>query len=543
MLGCWETAKIGMVRWGLVQKVAWLSAAAVILAGCGDDSPPDDRFEGPVPACEVELGERADGSDFEPVRASSAPEYWKPGPYAVWNTSPSRACAMDPRIDRVGDQEDVAIYITYPAASEPTITGEGDVAPGRWPLVVFAHANNDTKCGIYRRYYSLHDHWASWGFVVAAVDGIHTNCKPGNRQNIEDRIAGQLAAVDKLAELDADESSRFYGRIDTDRVVFAGHSRGGGASLIAAQRHGQALGVIDLQGIDLTAFGFGSETIEGFPVLGLTAGEDVDLHYPIVEPTEDQLGAAYAWININGGIHAHTADTVPIEPDDEPLISRAQQHDITEFFTTAFLARYLGVEGISDGPDPAADPILFSRRGAAEVAAEISEQGVFHRWRSEADAEWIDRFDGADPDTNLTGGANSCVSLDRCEEVPTYRPDSSNPGATYAKAMSRLLEAHDSGTFRAEFDTALEVAAGSSLQGRIKGPDEASVADFVVVAELDDGTTHRFGGADFVGPIPLSNRFTQLVVPTDDFADRSLAAVEFEVSNGAIFVDDLRLVK
>src|SRR5690606_196731 len=96
--------------------------------------------------------------------------------------------------------------------------------------------------------------------------------------------------------------------------------------------------VIDLQGIDLTAFGFGSAPLlPETPVLGITAGNDVDLDYPHVEPTEDQLAGPYTWIDIVGAIHAHTADTVPIEPDDEPTITRTAQHNVTDFFSTAFL--------------------------------------------------------------------------------------------------------------------------------------------------------------------------------------------------------------
>lgn len=525
------------------------------LCGCGDQIHPDDRYGGPVAVCEVELSsEQPSADDLEPARASSAPDYWKPGPYAAWNTSPGLACPGDPVIERVGEQRDVALYVTYPAASRPTYTGRGDVAPGRWPVIVFAHANNDTQCEIYRRYYSLHDHWASWGFVVASVDGTHTNCEPGSKNNIEDRVAGQLAALDKLAALDAHPDSRFFGRLDLDRVVFAGHSRGGGSSLVAAKQHGRAEAVIDLQGIDLTSFGFGSQTLPDFPVLGMTAGRDVDLDYPLVEPTEDQLGGPYTWVNINGGIHAYSADTVPIEPDDTPRITRSQQHDITEYYSTAFLARWVGVaDGRAGGgfePRPAADAIVHSHGGAETVGAEISERGVYSRWRSEADMEaetvWIDRFDGSTPAQNLTGGRNTSSGLTRSEEVATYQPDKPNPHPIYRKAISRLLVAEDTGHFRLELTGGVELSAGATLQARVKGPDEGEVADFAVVVELADGTTERFDGGEHIGPETLDNRFVQLVVPVGRLAgssDESMVAVEVELSDGALFVDDLRVVR
>jgi hypothetical protein len=300
-----------------------------------------------------------------------------------------------------------------------------------------------------------------------------------------------------------------------------------------------------LQGIDLTSFGFGAQTLPDFPVLGVTAGEDVDLNYPYAEPTEDQLGGPYTWLNINGGIHAYTADTVPIEPDDEPLIERAQQHDITEYYSTAFLARRVGV---GDGrapaafvPDETADAVLASHEGARAVDRDISELGVYTRWRTDDAAIWLDHFDGASPGSNLTGGQNIAQGFARSQEVATYRPNSS-PGGMYAKARSLLLEAHGTATYRLELDEVV-APAEASLQARVKGPDTGPVAEFSVIVELADGTRQRFEGTEHVGPEPLANRFSQLVVQGEAFAGASIAAVEFEVRDGALFVDDLRLVE
>src|SRR5690606_2000975 len=110
------------------------------------------------------------------------------------------------------------------------------------------------------------------------------------------------------------------------------------------------------------SFGLGEPALN-FPLLGVTAGRDVDLHYPYVEPTEDQSTGPYIWVNINGAIHANTADTVPLEPDDTPKITRRQQHSITQFYSTAFLYYYVGVT--TDMPlTSLAKDILFSPKGA-----------------------------------------------------------------------------------------------------------------------------------------------------------------------------------
>ena len=516
------------------------------LAGCGPDYPErGERYEGPIDPCDVEVATGA--SSTEPGQTDrNAPgiEYWKDGPYDVWNTSPLDECNDDPTIDAVGEQRDVAMYITYPTTSAPTVSGEGDVAPGAWPVIVFAHANNDSKCNIYRDYWSLHDHWASWGFVVVSVDGTYTNCQPGSRQNIVDRKDGQLAALDALADLNQSSDSRFTGRIDLDRVVFAGHSRGGGSSLLAAREHGDALGVIDIQGIDLTAFGFGDDPIVGFPVVGFTAGQDVDLNYPIVEPTEDQIDGVYTWVNITGGIHAYTADAVPIEPDDEPFIPRPRQHDITEYYSTAFLARFVGV-GSGAYPTDESEQVLYSHHAARQVDEHISPLAVQQRWRSPTSAVLIDAFDGVDPQINALGRANRSESLRTSDETWTYRPDAEDPGWVYRKAVSRRLVADMPGEFVLEIGGDVAMAPGDSLQARVKGPDSGAPAAFDVRVELADGTEATVEGGQHIGPELLSNRFTQLVVDAEELglsSETQVDRVVFEVRSGTLFVDDVRVV-
>lgn len=541
-------------------------------SGCVDTPvDPADRYRGPTHPCDVVYDgshEPFDGTGLaedreDPFAGDGPPKFWLPGPYPAWNTSPHSDCRADPTIPTIGvetienedgtttevSHDDVRMYITYPAMSAPTVSGDGRVAEGRFPVVLFAHANNDRTCNIYRGYYSLHDHWASWGFIVVAIDGTNLNCKRGTRQNVELRSMGQLAAIDALRALDEDPESLFFERIDTDRVVFAGHSRGGGASLLSQQAHPGSLGVIDLQGVDVTAFGFGAAKLGDFPVLGMTAGEDVDLNYPHVEPTEDQLGGPYTWVNINGGIHAHTADSAPIEPDDVPLIGRKQQHDVTELFSTAFLARVAGVPAAYGEPhsvQPGADDVLFSHEGARVVDAEIARLGVFTRWRSDAPALWVDDFDspiqGNSENENLLGGSAVSEGLTRSEEVATYKPDDSPLGGAYGKAYSRLLVGP--GTFTTELGPAesrVRVPEGSTLAFRMKGPDDGAAAALRVEL-VGSGAPVDVG--PFMGPEPISNRMLQVEIPAAELGGVDGAqAVRFHVGSGQIFIDDLRFVE
>lgn len=554
-------------------RVAWAIAVCVVCVGCPDNPPdPTTRYAGSLDPCSVTYDGDAPGVELRdlPVDDDGVPKLWEPGPYPTWNTAPDSWCRWSPTIDFVGTEQveqpdgevvdvehrNVAMYMTYPARSEPTITGDGRVADGEFPVVVFAHANHDRRCDIHEGYWSLHDHWASWGFVVAAVDGTALNCSPGTRQNIRLRSQGQLAALDALRDLNENPDSPFAGHLDLDRIIFAGHSRGGGAALLSQRAYPQSLGVIDLQGIDLTAFGFGRAPLPDVPVLGMTAGHDVDLNFPVVEPTEDQLSGEYTWVNINGGIHAYTADGSPLEFDDHPGIGREQQHDIIELYTTALLGRLAGLPVRGDDYRtflPVTWDTLYSTRGARTVVSSISPTGVFQRWREDTRAVWIDDFDSPiddqDPQTNLRGGENRSRGLQRSEEVATYRPDETPGAGPFSKAWSRLLAADSPGTFTAFLaadEAPVDVIVTPELMFRVRGPDqgERAVTSVELVTKSGNATVAL---ADHRGPVELENRFAQVVIEPEawggDVDLERVVAVRLHVEGGALFVDDLRFTE
>ncbi|MEL6177582.1 MAG: hypothetical protein AAFS10_01455, partial [Myxococcota bacterium] len=492
--------------------------------------------------------------------ADELPEYWKRGPYPTWNTEPVEGeasnCPQNPLMPELQGDSDIELFISYPAESEPTVTGSGNVAPGRWPVIVYAHANNDWACDINERYRSLHDHWASWGYVVVAVDMTELNCQLGYPENFEQRTERQIAAVETLEALDNDPNSRFYGRLDLSKLVMAGHSRGGFSSIRSLYSFDKTQAVITLQGVSIMAWGLGVDPVPAVPVLGMTAELDRDLEYPSVETTEDRLTGPYTWVDITGGIHAYTADTAPIEADDEPKISQQRQHDITEWYTTAFLARHIGV---GDGqmpstitPDLRAEAIVHGPQGARQVFESISPLGVQARWSRHRQSTWVDDFNSAfegDPlFVNDLGGENLGQALASWEEVPTYAPDEPDADIFFLRSVSMRLVAPETGNgrFRMELSpdgemASVEVGPGQSLQARIKGPDEGPMATFTVEIEGESGTA-RVSGADGVGASALSNRFTQLEIPLGPLGvGTTLRAVTFEVEGGTLFVDDVRI--
>lgn len=487
------------------------------------------------------------------VDAALKSQYWRPGPYYTWNTSPGAQCNKNPTTISESVSPDTALMITYPSKQNPLVTGYGDIADGPWPVIIFSHANNDTVCSIFERYNTLHQHWASWGYVVVSVDDTRYNCNPGTTQNIRDRSNTQLAALTSLMAWHEDEQSLFHQKLDTSNVIFAGHSRGGGASIVSWKDAPTNIkGIIDLQGVDTTSFGFGTFDID-VPVLGITASKDVDLNYPYVEPTEDQITAPYSWVTIFGGIHAYTADSVPIESDDEPGISQRQQHDITNYYTTAFLKHFIGLGDGSSSPSISpedASTILFSHDGAGIIKREVSEQSVAVRWnRFKSNSVNIDHFEGprsdGDASLNLLGGQNSSMDLSIDKEVPTYEPDVTNPSRQYAKAYSRMLVAKNQpGTFTMTLGQApMMFESGTTFQARIKGPDNGTLPDFDVVFMTGDGEI-IVPGDQVIGPISITNRFVQLVIDLNahQLENIDISSVGIVLRDGTLFMDDPRFV-
>ncbi len=516
----------------------WFVLVFVVVFACSDDADPIREYEGDVDPCDVTF---ESGTEADPVKWPAVGQYEQPGGYAVWNTAPKAECRNNPTVS-VGELVGKELYITYPSASTPTVSGNGRVADGKFPVIVFAHANNDRVCNIFERYFTIQEHWASYGFIVISIDGTDTNCKPGNTENLQLRSDAQLAGLDEIRRLNDDPNSVFYQHVDTEKFLFAGHSRGGGSSLVSARNTPGVSGVIDLQGVDLSAFGFGSAVLPDFPVIGLTAGLDVDLNYPHCEPTEDMLGGIYTWVNINGGVHANTADTAPLEPDDTPEISKEEQHQVIGFFTAAFLHQVVGLN--NDWPAQTSRDVLFSHTGAQTVAARgLSPKGVFTRWRDDSEKLLIDTFDGKDADLNLLGGETSSIAGFASENA-TYKPEENPVGGMYGKSYSLRLKGAPAGSYRTILDASgapLAVAKDWAIEARVKGPDTGDVGDLFIIMETESGEL-RVNALEFGGPVALSNRFTQIHVPLTELSDQDLGvlAIRLESSMGEVFVDDLR---
>ena len=233
--------------------------------------------------------------------------------------------------------------------------------------------------------------------------------------------------------------------------------------------------------------------------------------------------------------------------------TQSQQHDTQEYYTTSFLAHYLGVaqEGGEFGRVEM-DDVLFGHEGARFVRDEISEQGVAVRWGQPSETiAWIDDFNGdqsanPSPDENLLGGALTSTGFARSEDTLTYWQNEEEPPPSYrTKGIARLLDpsGSDAGRFTMSLgEEGVEVDGGATFQARIKRVDASPMPQPFFVELRSGDRVERIDGHSIIGPVELTNRYTQIVAPIPNGWSR-IDEVTIEVGRGAVWLDDARIVK
>lgn len=160
------------------------------------------------------------------------------------------------------------------------------LAPGRYPLILYAHAKRtrlycpqDLPPVLERSYADhtrdflrgrrLHAHIASHGFVVVVPDlGWLMHMFEGGAWDAPPSLARSRLLVALFEHLQANPGW-FGGRIDTSRLALFGHSTGGSACMSARQRlpHARLLGLVAP-----AAFDFAPRTPEPPPLSVVIAG-------------------------------------------------------------------------------------------------------------------------------------------------------------------------------------------------------------------------------------------------------------------------------
>ncbi|WP_163507612.1 acetylxylan esterase [Fodinicola acaciae] len=92
-------------------------------------------------------------------------------------------------------------------------------AAAKYPVLIWGNGTGATPAV----YDAALRHWASWGIVVAAANTTQSGTG-------REMLAGARYLIDEGNR----SGSKFYGRIDGDKVGAAGHSQGGGGTIAAA---------------------------------------------------------------------------------------------------------------------------------------------------------------------------------------------------------------------------------------------------------------------------------------------------------------------
>jgi dienelactone hydrolase len=454
------------------------------------------------------------------------------GPHPVWSTQPHLSCSKNPKFSAASSDAELELLITYPAATDPLESGYGDVAHGQWPVVLFAHANSYANCRLLDAYSTLHEQWASWGYVVASVDASPL-CEKNSKTNLEGRRDDMMAAWGTLETMARDPDSPLHGKVDTDSLILAGHSRGATAALLASRWMPEAQGLIWLQGVDTAGYHLGHPDTR-VPSVGVVAELDRDIRFPKAEPTRDQLTGPHAWITISGGIHAYTSDDLSPKSKDTPRLSRSEQLSLTAHLSTLLLASTVGVSR-GDGVHPLhpARDLLFG----PEVADLSSKMTAL--WdRGSSSSLWLEDFE-RDSDTSLIGSPLRIEPPEGGSRSFSWKPGSQNPGKILGDSHALKLSSESEVQIILNLgreDRSIPITPGTRLVFLIKDLDRGTVSIHIDTPESRRSYPLTLSAA------AAGSRFHQVEVVLTETESFQASALTLALSHGQAMVDDLRLV-
>jgi dienelactone hydrolase len=440
---------------------------------------------------------------------------------------------------------------------------DGALAAGRLPLVVFhpgAAAFDPQHPTLADRFDHLLRRWASHGFVVASIEAPSLvwdegRVVPGTLANLAAMAENQRAAIARLRALGAQPDHPLFGHVDADRVIVAGHSRGGGAAILAAASDPAVIAGILLEPLDPLTTPGGEQVwntaLPKKPLLLLAAGNDADLPYPMVDFLYERRAGPVSFPTIVGATHFAACDgTCADEPGGYPQIARAQDWAVTNAYAVAFLKYTAGGElGYA--------PLLF---GAEGLATALSPLGIYRRSDRAMEALVVDDFQDEEDGRNSLGLPTEDVELDWSADEPSLVSAADELPDAYARyrllydrrdlqawsGAHRLTWSHSGAVFASELG-GLDVrgrqifalrarTTGGSLEGAQLALRFVDVEGNAIVVAATAGV-----GEDRLGP-----RFSDIIVPLASLGpagvdESALARVELQLEGaGSLLIDDLR---
>lgn len=434
--------------------------------------------------------------------------------------------------------------------------------PGPMPVIVFHHGAlmvGPERPTVYDRFDHLLRRWSSHGFVVCTIDApelVWANGRLVNASlsNLTAMSENQRAAIVHLRARNGDPGFALAGKMDLERVIVAGHSRGGGASLITARTEHAVIGGILLKPLDPMATVGGEETwnipLPPKPFLVVIAGSDADLPYPMVDVLYDRRTGPMAAPTLLGSLHSFTCDA-SCPPDDGGMagITREQDWAITNAYAVAFL-KYAATR------DLAYAPYLFGREG---LSTNLSPLGVSMRSDRGADALLIDDFQSGTTGRNAIGlpSRDSFMTWSADEPSLIRAIHSLPPGYDFYRLLYGRQEVlGQSSAHRLEWEQAgatytmalggLDIRSRESFVFRARSDGDPVSPDQLAVRFADSaGQTVTIPGTGHAG-LGIGGRFTDVITPLGDLRAAGLDPLRLESielvfqGRGNLLIDDLR---
>jgi dienelactone hydrolase len=470
------------------------------------------------------------------------------GPFAVGT--------LDDTVMVASRKTSVRVRVFYPRR-------DGAPAPGVFPLVVFHHGAVVTQPdhpSIYDRFDPLLRRWTSHGYVVATIDApelvwVEGRLVAGTLNNLNAMSEDQRATIAYFKQRVGDPSFPLGGHVDVDRVIAAGHSRGGGASLITARAEPSVVGGILIKPLDPLGTTGGEAVWNGplpaKPFLLVIAGADADLPYPMVDFLYERRAGPMVAPTITGSLHNWSCDaSCPPEDDGVAGIPREEDWAVTNAYAVAFLSY------VARG-DLTTAPLLFGREG---LTTHLAGEGTLVRSDRSAAALLVDDFQAQTPGRNRLGLPGSdhqmAWSADEPSLITALRalPD---PYASYRTLYERPELLAESTAHRLQW-----TADGASYATALGGLDVKGFASFLFRARTDQeplppdrfavrfrdtaGATALVAAAGHCNEAGLGARFSDVIVPLSEVAAAGvdlglLDSVELVFRGaGSVLVDDLR---
>lgn len=261
-------------------------------------------------------------NDEHPAATAQAPDLSAPGPRAAgWRR------VSVPR-------EDGSVFtalLTYPALA----AGENAALDGAgrpYPAVVFGHGFFQTP----DRYLGTLNHLATWGYLTLSPES-QTGLATDHAAFAADLSAG----LTWLIAQDGDATSWLAGQVARSAFGAAGHSMGGGASLLAAAADPRIRTVANLAAAETKPSALAAMPRIHVPLSLVVGGSDSIVPPESTARLYEAANSPRQLVRLEGGYHCGFEDTpFPLGCDSGPL-PPAEQLALTRARLTAWFGLYL----------------------------------------------------------------------------------------------------------------------------------------------------------------------------------------------------------